>query len=156
MVKVLIKKLSSDVKLPSYKTSGASGMDLMAYIKSPITIKPKTSELISTGLSVAFSEEYEIQIRQRSGLAAKNNISVLNTTGTIDSDYRGELKVIIYNNNDLKFAEQQSKMINKNCHPYLQPEWSRRDKIMPIIVDYVMQNPKWKVSLQTHKYLNIP
>lgn len=79
MVKVLIKKLSSDVKLPSYKTSGASGMDLMAHIKSPIIIKPKTSELIPTGLSVAFSEEYEIQIRPRSGLAAKNNISVLNT-----------------------------------------------------------------------------
>ena len=103
MVKVLIKKLSSDVKLPSYKTSGASGMDLMAYIKSPITIKPKTSELISTGLSVAFSEEYEIQIRPRSGLAAKNNISVLNTPGTIDSDYRGELKVIIYNHGNQDF-----------------------------------------------------
>jgi dUTP pyrophosphatase len=103
MVKVLIKKLSSDVKLPSYKTSGASGMDLMAYIKSPITIKPKTSELISTGLSVAFSEEYEIQIRPRSGLAAKNNISVLNTPGTIDSDYRGELKVIIYNHGSQDF-----------------------------------------------------
>ena len=103
MVKVLIKKLSSDVKLPSYKTSGASGMDLMAYIKSPITIKPKTSELISTGLSVAFSEEYEIQIRPRSGLAAKNNISVLNTPGTIDSDYRGELKVIIYNDGNQDF-----------------------------------------------------
>jgi dUTP pyrophosphatase len=103
MVKVLIKKLSSDVNLPSYKTSGASGMDLMAYIKSPITIKPKTSELISTGLSVAFSEEYEIQIRPRSGLAAKNNISVLNTPGTIDSDYRGELKVIIYNHGNQDF-----------------------------------------------------
>ena len=103
MVKVLIKKLSSDVKLPSYKTSGASGMDLMAYIKSPITIKPKTSELISTGLSVAFSEEYEIQIRPRSGLAAKNNITVLNTPGTIDSDYRGELKVIIYNHGNQDF-----------------------------------------------------
>jgi dUTP pyrophosphatase len=103
MVKVLIKKLSSDVKLPSYKSSGASGMDLMAYIKSPITIKPKTSELISTGLSVAFSEEYEIQIRPRSGLAAKNNISVLNTPGTIDSDYRGELKVIIYNHGNQDF-----------------------------------------------------
>ena len=103
MVKVLIKKLSSDVKLPSYKTSGASGMDLMAYIKSPITIKPKTSELISTGLSVAFSEDYEIQIRPRSGLAAKNNISVLNTPGTIDSDYRWELKVIIYNHGNQDF-----------------------------------------------------
>src|SRR5210317_1847937 len=103
MVKVLIKKLSSDVKLPSYKTSGASGMDLMAYIKSPITIKPKTSELISTGISVAFSENYEIQIRPRSGLAAKNNITVLNTPGTIDSDYRGEIKLIIYNHGDNNF-----------------------------------------------------
>ena len=102
MVKVLIKRLSSDVKLPSYKTLGASGMDLMAFIKSPVTIKPKTSFLIPTGLSLAFSKDYEVQIRPRSGLAAKNNMSVLNTPGTIDSDYRGEIKVILYNhgNND--------------------------------------------------------
>ena len=102
MVKVLIKKLFPEVQLPSYKTSGASGMDLMAFIKSSITIKAKTSCLIPTGLSIAFSEDYEVQIRPRSGLAAKNNISVLNTPGTIDSDYRGEIKVIIYNhgNND--------------------------------------------------------
>ena len=102
MVKVLIKKLSSEVQLPSYKTLGASGMDLMSFIKSSITVKPKTSSLIPTGLSIAFSEDYEVQIRPRSGLAAKNNISVLNTPGTIDSDYRGEIKVIIYNhgNND--------------------------------------------------------
>jgi dUTP pyrophosphatase len=102
MVKVLIKKLSPEVVLPLYKTSGASGMDLMAFITTSITIKPKTSCLIPTGLSMAFSEDYEIQIRPRSGLAAKNNISVLNTPGTIDSDYRGEIKVIIYNhgNND--------------------------------------------------------
>jgi|TARA_B110001452_G_scaffold260500_1_gene258084 dUTP pyrophosphatase len=97
MVKVLIKKLDSAVKLPSYKTNGASGMDLMAFIKESIIVKPKTSSLISTGLSVAFSENYEIQIRPRSGLAVKNNISVLNTPGTIDSDYRGEIKIIIYN-----------------------------------------------------------
>ena len=102
MVKVLIKKLSPEVQLPSYKTSGASGMDLMAFIKSSVIIKPKTSSLIPTGISIAFSEDYEVQIRPRSGLAAKNNISVLNTPGTIDSDYRGEIKVIIYNhgNND--------------------------------------------------------
>ena len=102
MVKVLIKKLSPEVKLPSYKTSGASGMDLMAFIKSSITIKPKSSCLIPTGLSMAFSEDYEVQIRPRSGLAVKNNISVLNSPGTIDSDYRGEIKVIVYNhgNND--------------------------------------------------------
>ena len=103
MVKVLIKKLFPEVKLPSYKTSGASGMDLMAFIKSSITIKPKTSYLIPTGLSVAFSEDYEVQIRPRSGLAAKNNISVLNTPGTIDSDYRGEIKVIIYNHGNKDF-----------------------------------------------------
>ena len=111
MVKVLIKKLSSDVELPSYKTSGASGMDLMAHIKSPIIIKPKTSELIPTGLSVAFSEEYEIQIRPRSGLAAKNNISVLNTPGTIDSDFRGELKIIIYNHGNEDFTVNNSDRI---------------------------------------------
>ena len=102
MAKVLIKKLNPSIKLPEYKTNGASGMDLIAFIKEPVNIKPKTSSLIPTGLSVAFSENYEIQIRPRSGLAAKNNISVLNTPGTIDSDYRGEIKVIIYNhgNND--------------------------------------------------------
>ena len=103
MVKVLIKKLDPSVKLPEYKTSGASGLDLMAFIKEPIEIKPKTSSLIPTGLSVAFSENYEIQIRPRSGLAAKNNISVLNTPGTIDSDYRGEIKVILFNHGNKDF-----------------------------------------------------
>ena len=103
MVKVLIKKLSPEVQLPSYKTSGASGMDLMAFIKSSVTVKPKTSSLVPTGLSIAFSEDYEIQIRPRSGLAAKNNISVLNTPGTIDSDYRGEIKVIVYNHGNKDF-----------------------------------------------------
>ena len=104
MVKVLIKKLFPEVELPSYKTSGASGMDLMAFIKSSIIVKPKTSYLVPTGLSMAFSEDYEVQIRPRSGLAAKNNISVLNTPGTIDSDYRGEIKVIIYNHGNEDFV----------------------------------------------------
>ena len=103
MAKVLIKKLDPAVKLPAYKTNGASGMDLMAFIKEPVSVKPKTSNLIPTGLSVAFSEDYEIQIRPRSGLAAKNNISVLNTPGTVDSDYRGEIKVIIYNHGSENF-----------------------------------------------------
>jgi dUTP pyrophosphatase len=104
MAKVLVKKLDSAVKLPSYKTNGASGMDLMAFIKEPINVKSKTSSLIATGLSFAFSEDYEIQIRPRSGLAAKNNISVLNTPGTIDSDYRGEVKVIIFNHGNDDFV----------------------------------------------------
>lgn len=104
MVKVLIKKLFPEVKLPLYKTLGSSGMDLMAFVDSPIFISPKTSALIPTGLSMAFPREYEVQIRPRSGLAAKNNISVLNTPGTIDSDYRGEIKVIIYNHGNENFV----------------------------------------------------
>ena len=104
MVKVLIKKLDPEVTIPSYKAKGASGMDLMAFVKEKIVIKPQTSALIPTGLSVAFSEDYEIQIRPRSGLAAKNNISVLNTPGTIDSDYRGELKIIIFNHSKHDFV----------------------------------------------------
>ena len=103
MVKVLIKKLNPAVKLPKYETSGASGVDLTAFIEEPIDLKPKESFLIPTGLSLAFSEDFEIQIRPRSGLAAKNNISVLNTPGTIDSDYRGEIKVIIYNHGSENF-----------------------------------------------------
>ena len=103
MVKVLIKKLDPKVKLPEYKTTGASGMDLIAFIDQPINVKPKSSFLIPTGLSIAFSEDYEIQIRPRSGLAAKNNISVLNSPGTIDSDYRGEIKVIIFNHGNDDF-----------------------------------------------------
>ena len=103
MIKVLIKKLSPSVQLPTYKTNGASGMDLMAHIEKPINLEPGKSCLIPTGLSVAFPKEYEIQIRPRSGLAAKNNISVLNTPGTIDSDYRGEIKVILFNHGNNNF-----------------------------------------------------
>ena len=103
MVKVLVKKLVPSVKLPSYKTNGASGMDLMAYIDKSIELKPGESCLVPTGLSVAFPKEYEIQIRPRSGLAAKNNISVLNSPGTIDSDYRGEIKVILFNHGNKNF-----------------------------------------------------
>ena len=97
MAKVLIKKLDPTVELPDYKTEGASGMDLMAFLKEPINLKPNSSCLVPTGLAVAFSNEFEIQIRPRSGLAVKNSISVLNTPGTIDSDYRGEIKVILFN-----------------------------------------------------------
>ena len=103
MVKVLVKKLNPNAQLPSYKTSGASGMDLMAFIDQPIKIAPKSSCLVPTGLSLAFSEDYEVQIRPRSGLAAKNNITVLNTPGTIDSDYRGEIKIILFNHGNEEF-----------------------------------------------------
>ena len=104
MVKILVKKLNSKVKLPSYKTEGSSGMDLMAFLEKPVSIMPNKLEIIPTGLSIAIPNNTEIQIRPRSGLAAKNNISVLNTPGTIDSDYRGELKVILFNHGDKKFT----------------------------------------------------
>ena len=103
MAKVLIKKLNPDVEIPVYKTSGASGMDLMAFIEEPIKIAPHSTYLVPTGISMAFSEDYEVQIRPRSGLAAKNSITVLNTPGTIDSDYRGEIKIILFNHGKVDF-----------------------------------------------------
>ena len=103
MVKVLVKRLNSKVKLPEYKTSGSSGMDLMAFVDNPIKIAPNTLELVPTGLSIAIPEDLEIQIRPRSGLAVKSSIGVLNAPGTIDSDYRGELKIILFNHGNKDF-----------------------------------------------------
>ena len=97
MVKLLIKKIQKNIILPEYKTDGSSGMDLMANVEQTVKILPGEKKIISTGIMVAIPEQYEIQIRPRSGLAAKNGISVLNTPGTIDSDYRGEIKVILIN-----------------------------------------------------------
>ena len=104
MIKVLVKKLNPKAKLPIYKTEGSSGMDLMALIENPIKIKSQNSALIPTGLSIAIPEDTEVQIRPRSGLAAKSNISVLNTPGTIDSDYRGEIKIILFNHGNQEFT----------------------------------------------------
>ena len=97
MVKILIKKFDKNIKLPTYKTSGSSGMDLVAYIKKKKILYPGKTTVISTGIAVAIPQNYEIQIRPRSGLAAKNSISILNTPGTVDSDYRGEIKIILIN-----------------------------------------------------------
>ena len=104
MVKVLVKKLNSKAQLPKYKTSGSSGMDLMALIENPIKIKPQESALIATGIAIDIPEGTEVQIRPRSGLAAKSSISVLNTPGTIDSDYRGEIKIILFNHGKEEFT----------------------------------------------------
>ena len=97
MVKILVKKFDKNIKLPTYKTSGSSGMDLVAHIKNKITIGPGKTTMIPTGIAVAIPKNYEIQIRPRSGLAAKKGISVLNTPGTVDADYRGEIKIILIN-----------------------------------------------------------
>ena len=97
MTEILIKRLSKDINLPKYETDGSSGMDLSANIDSNIKIEPGETSIIPTGISVSIPKNFEIQIRPRSGLAAKNQISVLNTPGTIDADYRGEIKVILIN-----------------------------------------------------------
>jgi len=130
MIKILIKKLHSAAKLPSYKTSGASGMDLMACIDKSIDLKPGKSFLIPTGLSVAFPKEYEIQIRPRSGLAAKNNISVLNTPGTIDSDYRGELKIILFNHGNENFKiNNNDRIAQMVLTPVIKMDLEETDKL---------------------------
>ena len=107
MTEILIKRLSKDVALPKYETEGSSGLDLAANTDKQIKILPGKSEIISTGLAVAIPKNFEIQIRPRSGLAAKSQISVLNTPGTIDADYRGELKVILINLSDKVFVVEK-------------------------------------------------
>jgi len=103
MTKIQIKKLSSSVLIPKYETPGSSGMDIAAHVESNVIINPGEKALISTGFSVAIPRGCEVQIRPRSGLAAKKNITVLNTPGTIDADYRGEIKVILINLGREKF-----------------------------------------------------
>ena len=107
MTEILIKRLSKDVTLPKYETEGSSGLDLAANIDEQIDIPPGKSAIIPTGLAVAIPKNFEIQIRPRSGLAAKSQISVLNTPGTIDADYRGELKVILINLGNKVFAVEK-------------------------------------------------
>ena len=97
MTKILIKRLSKQVLLPKYETSGSSGMDLAANINTDIVINPGKTAIIPTGLALSIPKGFEVQIRPRSGLAANQKISVLNTPGTIDADYRGEIKVILIN-----------------------------------------------------------
>ena len=130
MAKVLIKKLNPNVELPAYKTNGASGMDLMAFIKEPIRVAPNSSYLVPTGLSVAFSDDYEVQIRPRSGLAAKKNITVLNTPGTIDSDYRGEIKIILFNHGKEDFLiNNKDRVAQMILTPVIKMEFEETDNL---------------------------
>jgi dUTP pyrophosphatase len=103
MTEILIKRLSKNATLPKYETNGSSGMDLAANVENEVEIEPGKTAVIPTGLAISIPKNFEIQIRPRSGLAAKNQISVLNTPGTIDADYRGELKVILINLGKEKF-----------------------------------------------------
>ena len=111
MIKIQIKKLSNSISNPKYETSGSSGMDIAAYIEDDMIIHPGEKSLVPTGFSIAIPRGYEIQIRPRSGLAAKKNITVLNTPGTIDADYRGEIKVILINLGKEKFTIERGDRI---------------------------------------------
>ena len=107
MTEILIKRLSKKIPLPKYETDGSSGLDLMANVEKKVEIKPGQTHIIPTGLALAIPQNFEIQIRPRSGLAAKNQISVLNTPGTIDADYRGELKIILINHGNESFIVER-------------------------------------------------
>jgi dUTP pyrophosphatase len=115
MTQVIVKLIKSDsgkdLPTPKYATPGSAGMDLYADIQSPLTLYKGQKLLISAGISIELPEKYEAQIRPRSGLAAKNGITVLNTPGTIDSDYRGEIKVILINLSDTDFTIERGMRI---------------------------------------------
>ncbi len=111
MTEVLIKRLSKNIELPKYETNGSSGMDLSANIDKQIKIEPGKTSIVPTGISVSIPKNFEIQIRSRSGLAAKSQISVLNSPGTIDADYRGELKVILINLGNKTFVVEKGTRI---------------------------------------------
>jgi dUTP pyrophosphatase len=111
MTKIQIKKFSNEVLTPKYETPGSSGMDIAAYIDRDININSGDRALVPTGFSLSIPKGYEIQIRPRSGLAAKKGITVLNTPGTIDSDYRGEIKVVLINLSKKKFTVKNGERI---------------------------------------------
>ena len=130
MVKVLVKKLNPNVELPKYKTEGSSGLDLMAFIDNPIKISPNTSALVPTGISVAISNDLEIQIRPRSGLAVKSSVTVLNTPGTIDSDYRGEIKIILFNHGKEDFIiKNKDRVAQMILVPIIKIEFEEVDEL---------------------------
>jgi len=130
MAKVLVKKLDPNVELPKYKTEGSSGLDLMAFIDNPIKISPNTSALVPTGISVAISSDLEIQIRPRSGLAAKSSVTVLNTPGTIDSDYRGEIKIILFNHGKEDFIiKNKDRVAQMILVPIIKIEFEEVDEL---------------------------
>ena len=97
MTRILIKRIFTKAIIPRYETTDSSGLDISALLDKPIEIKPGETAIVPTGIALSIPKGFEVQIRPRSGLAAKNNITVLNTPGTIDADYRGEIKVILIN-----------------------------------------------------------
>ena len=126
MTNINIKVVAKEgAKLPLYKTSGAAGADICALLKEPLVIESGKSAMVPTGLFFEIPQGYEVQIRPRSGLAAKNGVTVLNTPGTIDSDYRGEINVILINLGDKPFTVNNGDRIAQMLvAPVIQAEFS--------------------------------
>ena len=105
-MQITVRRLdhNRDLPLPRYETSGAAGMDLLAAVTADVVLQPGARAIIPTGLQMAIPEGFEVQVRPRSGLAAKNGVTVLNSPGTIDSDYRGEVSVVLINHGDDEFT----------------------------------------------------
>tara|TARA_B100001559_G_C16090081_1_gene434384 strand:- start:146 stop:583 length:438 start_codon:yes stop_codon:yes gene_type:complete len=130
MTEILIKRLSEKVPLPKYETSGSSGMDLSANVQFDINIDPGKTAIIPTGIALSIPKGFEIQIRPRSGLAAKHQLSVLNTPGTIDADYRGEIKVILINLSNKSFkVEKGLRIAQMIVCPVVQAELKEVDNL---------------------------
>lgn len=130
-IKVLkLNKNSHDLPLPKYETEGSAGMDIVADITEPITIEPFKIALIPTGIAIALEQGYECQVRSRSGLAIKHGIFALNSPGTIDSDYRGEIKIILANFSDKPFTIKRGDRIAQLVvSKYEKIEWELVEKL---------------------------
>ncbi len=121
---------AENLGLPSYATAHAAGMDLCAAVRDDVVLEPGQRKLIPTGLSIALPEGYEAQVRPRSGLALKNGISVLNSPGTIDADYRGEVQVILANLGSEPFTVKRGMRIAQMVvAPYMRVEWQKIDQL---------------------------
>ena len=111
-LKIKIKSINNDISIPSYETNSSAGLDLRAYLpEGNIELIPKETKLIGTGLYFEIPEGFEVQIRPRSGLALKNGVSVLNSPGTIDADYRGEIKILLINHGSKPFIVENEMRI---------------------------------------------
>lgn len=132
MVSVAVKRLphNADLPLPAYESAAAAGMDLPAAVEQELTLAPGERALVPTGLAIALPDGYEAQVRPRSGLAARNGITVLNTPGTVDADYRGEVKVILANLGNEDFTiERGMRIAQMVIAPVIQAVWQEADSL---------------------------
>ena len=125
--KIIVKIINkSNNPLPNYETSGSAGMDVRAHIEAPVTLKPLERFMFPTGLYIELPEGYEAQMRPRSGLAAKRGLTCLNSPGTIDSDYRGEMKVILVNlSNETQIVEPAERIAQLVIAEYIRADWQQ-------------------------------